>query len=341
MRDFQLFRVRQVALLLALLALLAAGCAPPAGETAVLPATSAALPPPTLIGQSALATVTQTAPTPTLPPPATATTTAVLEPTARLQPTSQPPPAATTRGAPGGAYEVAFVASNDILNVRSGPGADNPSVAALDPRAGGIAITGDGVTVAGSLWVPVSDGQVSGWVNSRFLTADLAGEAFCADPEARAVVQALQTAVGNEDGRALAALVHPQRGLRLRLSWWNPEILVSQDQVANLFASQTVYDWGIADGSGLPISGTFAEVLYPLLERDLLQAGTATCNTIEAGPTAGLVQLPDAYANVNHFSTFRQGEVEGGFDWGSWAIGIERWQGRYYLSYLVHYGYEI
>jgi hypothetical protein len=54
-----------------------------------------------------------------------------------------------------------------------------------------------------------------------------------------------------------------------------------------------------------------------------------------------MVQLPDAYSTVNYFSTFRPGEVVGGFDWGSWAIGIEKWQGSYNLSFLVHYGYEV
>jgi hypothetical protein len=51
--------------------------------------------------------------------------------------------------------------------------------------------------------------------------------------------------------------------------------------------------------------------------------------------------LPDGYQNVQYFSYFRPAGDEIGFDWGTWVVGIESWQSKIYLSYLVHYNWEI
>jgi hypothetical protein len=80
----------------------------------------------------------------------------------------------------------------------------------------------------------------------------------------------------------------------------------------------------------------------PLLDENLLGASETSCGDILHGGTAGLVQLPPSYEGLNYVSFYRPpapGEIE--FDWGSWAVGIERWHGEYRLSFLVHYEWEI
>jgi uncharacterized protein YgiM (DUF1202 family) len=265
---------------------------------------------------------------------------AAAVPTAVFEPSPTPVPTPTLNPT-ASSYEVAFVLPGDTLNVRSGPGIEHPVVAELEPGESGLEMAGPGAEVAGALWVPVTDGEMAGWVNSSYLTGDVTSEAFCNDPAVEELLEELKTAVIRQDGAALAQLVHPQRNLRLRVSWWNPEIIVPQAAVDDLFNSTVSYEWGTADGSGLPITGSFAEVIYPLLQQDIAGDTITGCDVVLGGPTTGLLKLPDPYEGVRHISIYRQGQDETQFDWGAWTVGIEQWQGTYYLSFLVHYAYEI
>ena len=239
-------------------------------------------------------------------------------------------------------YRVAFVAANDVLNVRSGPGIENQILGSLAPDATNIRITTGGrQPVSGSTWVPIIKDETMGWVNGRYLTGYIPSTLFCQDPAVSDLLTQLNTAMANEDSALLAQIIHPERGLRLHTSWWNPEVRLSGSDASNLFESTVSHEWGIEDGSGLPIVGTFREVILPLVQKDLLGAEIPRCNQPEYGPTAGSTQLPDGYQSVNHNSFHRAAKDELGFDWGTWIVGIEKWQSRYYLSFLVHYGYEI
>lgn len=272
--------------------------------------------------------------TPQSPPPTTeAVSTSTVAATA-VPPTPGPTPRPVT-------YQVAFVSSDDTLNLRSGPGVDFDVVGELDPHATNVQITGSGQLVAGSTWVPIAAGNLRGWVNSRFLTADVPAGEFCKDEAVIGLVTNLQTAVANRDNALLAQLIHPERGLRIHTYWWNPVVLISGEEVQRLFTSRASYEWGIADGTGFPIVGSFAQVILPDLERDLLPATDEGCNEILHGATAGLVQLPDGYEQAPFISLYRPAGDEIEFDWGTWVIGVEWWHGRYYLSYLVHFQWEI
>jgi hypothetical protein len=315
--------------------LLTAACRPPALEPTLLPAVPESVASPT----ATAAPVLQAAPSPTVPPtPAPATplpTVTQVEPASTLSPTAAPIEDAER-------HQVIFVAADDVLNVRTGPGVANPVAGALEPDTGDIVVTGPGEEVAGSLWVPVVAGSVSGWVNSQFLTESVDAAAFCSDPAVPELLAAFQTAVADRDGEALARLVHPEHGLRIHRHWWNPQVRLEQDEVAVLFTGNQSYDWGVADGTGDEMRGPFSRYIFPLLERNLLPATETGCNEILHGSTAGLVQLPEGYEAANFVTFYRpaeEGVIE--FDWGSWVVGIERWQGDYYLSFLVHFEWEI
>lgn len=71
-------------------------------------------------------------------------------------------------------YRVTGVASNDVLNIRAGPGVRHRIVGAFAPHGRNIWVTGRGHTLpSGAYWVEVilddAAGEI-GWVNSRFLT---------------------------------------------------------------------------------------------------------------------------------------------------------------------------
>ncbi len=304
---------------------------PTAAATAVVPtspppAVASAIPP--------TATPIEPRPTTTLPPAPTVAPPTALPPTATS--------VATVGPSAGTEYRVAFVAANDVLNVRRQPNPNAAVVARLSPDATDIAVLDEGQAVTGgSLWLPVETAEGDGWVNSAFLTEAVDHETFCGDAAVDDLLGRLQKAVAEKDDDLLSELVHPERGLRLRLNWWNNEILVRGDEPAGLFDSTTAYDWGLEDGSGLPIRGSFRDVALPRLEQDLLGADEWTCDEGRFGPTAGSTVLPEGYEAVRFVSAHRTAPIEMEMDWGTWLIGVERWQGRYYISYLVHYRWEI
>ena len=306
---------------------------------------SSAAPTPQLILPTAAVTADITAvqatPTPGLPPAPTMPPSSVPDQQPDAQPTAPPTPQPTTPPvAAETQYRVAFVTADDTLNVRSGPGVANGIIGELAPDAGGVQIIGSGQMAAGSTWVPIAAGNLTGWVNSRYLTATV--DNFCADTNVPQLLGNLETAVANQNGDQLAQLIHPERGLRLHHSWWNPEIYLTQADARSIFTSSIPIDWGVQDGSGNPIVGPFKQEILPLLQQDLLPASESSCDDIIHGGTAGWVRLPDGHEAVHFYALHRPGTEEfAEMDWGTWVVGIEKWQGNYYLSYLVHYQWEI
>lgn len=293
---------------------------PPPVETSTVPAVSEELP------GTEEATAEFDAPTPTLAPTEEG-----------VQETAVPTVDIDTEAT----YRIVHVDENDILNVRSGPGAENSIVTSLEPGSGGVRIVGFGQIVGDSTWMPINVNETSGWVNSRFLTEDIPGDEFCNDPETAALLDELKAAVQSRDGNALAEISYPERGLRFRRYWHSEGVRYENQQINNLFNLTQSYFWGIADGSGEEINGSFSEIILPLLDRNLLEATETGCNEILHGGTAGIIQLPFRYEGVNFYSLYRPAPADQELDWGSWAVGIERWQGEYFVSFLVHYQWEI
>jgi hypothetical protein len=238
-------------------------------------------------------------------------------------------------------YRIIHVDQNDILNVRSGAGAGNPIVTTLAPGTTGVRIVGFGQTVDGSLWVPINVNQSSGWINSNFLTEDIPSDEFCNDPQTADLLDELKTAVQNRDSEALAAISKPERGLRFRRYWWSEGVRFENQQINSLFDLAQSYYWGVQGGSGEDINGSFSEVMLPLLDRDLLSATQTGCNEILNGGTAGIIQLPIRYEGANYYAAYRPAPAGQELDWGTWVVGIERWQDEYFISFLVHYQWEI
>jgi hypothetical protein len=227
--------------------------------------------------------------------------------------------------------------------VRDAAGVDNDIIATLAPGAADISLDGGSERVGQSRWVEISRDDLDGWVNDAFLTVDVPAEVFCADETARKALDEFIAGYEAQQplimtGQDLASL----RGLRVRHDWWNTEVQFETDALTALFADDESRDWGNAMGSGLPLEGSFKDVIHPLLDADLLGGTEIACNEILHGATAGLVQLPPAYEGINFFSVHRPpAEGANEFDWGTWVVGVEYWQGRYIATFLVHYAYEI
>lgn len=160
-------------------------------------------------------------------------------------------------------------------------------------------------------------------------------EALIAD-QAREVVQALQ----DQDLRRLATHLHPERGLR-----FSPYPFVSEadlvfqaEQLQVAWVDGSTYTWGVADGSGAPITLTVPEYwgrfVYSQAFIDAPQVGyntpLGTGNMLDnsrAFYPAGLIV-------EYHFPGFDPSL--GGMDWQSLRLVFEKIDGAWYLVGIIH-----
>lgn len=289
---------------------------------------------------------------PNTPPPEITyqpTQTAALATQALIQPTDTTVPATPTAPAMelAGFYAVVMLGEGDLLNVRAGAGTGNDVLETLGPEVRDLQPTGNVEEGDGITWVEIRrEGDATGWVSRAFLTEQVSSQAFCADERAKKLIDDFVQAVKVQDGEALSRLVSPAHGLTIQHNWWNPAVtLDSAEAVQNLFFSTTDFDWGTADGSGLPLVGPFQEAVLPKL-RDVFETDfTQHCNILEsgtsAGGTSGLLTWPTEYANLNYIALFRAALAGEEMNWRTWVVGIEYVGGVPYLTVLIQYDWEI
>jgi hypothetical protein len=140
-----------------------------------------------------------------------------------------------------------------------------------------------------------------------------------------------------QDLAKLATLVHPAKGVR-----FSPYLHVNtqQDVVlkADQLASKQVYTWGVHDGSGEPIKGTFADYYKKFIYDldfaaapkvgwgEILGKGTIVDNVKEAYPEGVFVEyhFPGVDAKYQ------------GMDWRSLRLIFEREGQQWYLTGIMH-----
>jgi hypothetical protein len=301
---------------------------PPA--TAALPPTSLA----TLISPSATAPANTA--TPILQQPTFTATLAIAPTPAQATATSQ---ILTTD--PQNPYAVVLVNTDDVLNIRTGPGVVNALVGTLQPTAKDVQRTGRVSTADGDPWVEIQSAAGNGWVNSKFLTEQVTSSTFCADAHVNTLLNSLKTAMLNSNGELLSSLVSPVHGVDVRL-WRSGTIAnYTPEEAAWLFQSDYVVNWGPAPGSGEETSGTFTAQLLPKLQEVFGANYTLHCNNTLDFSTFSTDPWPPEYANINYYTVYKPGsEQYGGLDWRAWTVGVEYVQGAPTLFSLIHYQWE-
>jgi hypothetical protein len=161
------------------------------------------------------------------------------------------------------------------------------------------------------------------------------------------LIESLDQAITNQDGKMLARLISPIHGLTIWHNWWNPEVTyASPDVVEELFISTVDYDWGTEDGSGSPITGPFKDKILPKLQDVFLSDHSSHCNILDtgisAGGTAGMLTWPSEYTNLNYIALFRSApSADDELNWRTWVVGVEYVDGIPYVVSLVQYYWEI
>lgn len=243
-------------------------------------------------------------------------------------------------------YSVAFLADGEILNVRSGPGVTFDIISNLESNSHKLIPTGVKEIVDEITWVEIQQENRTGWVSGDYLTEEKTAGEVCNDPRVGEILDRFTQAVRDKDGETLSRLVSPVHGLTIHHNLWNPPVIFkSLKDILPIFTSSEEFDWGIQDGSGEPIIGSFNDKIMPLLENVLLQNHTRHCNTLErgvaTGPTAGYVYWPYDYSSFNYIAMFRPAPSDQELDWRTWVAGIEYVDGQPYVVVLIQFHWEI
>ncbi len=155
------------------------------------------------------------------------------------------------------------------------------------------------------------------------------------------VADELVLAMHNLDMETFATLVHPAKGVR-----FSPyahvhvdrDLVFSADEILVLMEDDTVYEWGVFDGSGYPIEMTFQEYFHRFIyDEEFVNADEKTVNErLGAGNTLDNTNevYPDATVVEYHF-TGLDPEFEG-MDWRSLRLVFEELDGKWFLVGVIH-----
>ncbi|MCI5703879.1 MAG: hypothetical protein MR272_01495 [Pseudoflavonifractor sp.] len=153
--------------------------------------------------------------------------------------------------------------------------------------------------------------------------------------------QAVLKAMKARDYPALAALAHPEKGVRFTpYSTVDPDsdLELTSERLAAAGEDSRAYTWGISDGKGSPLVYTipdyFALFVFnadyttaPLIGVDtVLESGNALENASDAYPEGRYVEY--------HFPGLVPENQ--GFDWCSLKLVFEVWENDWYLTGVIH-----
>ena len=240
-------------------------------------------------------------------------------------------------------YAAVWALSEEGLMIRSQAGISSTIAEVIPWDSRQIYLTGNRSLLGSSLWLEIrTESGVAGWVRAWNLTEYIPSDQFCEDVAARSLLDTFQQTLQDRDGGGLKELVSPNRGLSIRLNWYNPDVTFAIDEVNSIFNDTSEMDWGIMADSGLQVVGSFEAVIQPKLEDVFSGNPEVLCNELKWGSTAGQVLWPEELDQLN-FYVFHRPAKEGGneLDWRTFAVGIEYVNHQPFIAVLIHYSSEL
>jgi hypothetical protein len=164
------------------------------------------------------------------------------------------------------------------------------------------------------------------------------------NPELTKEIRALKTsekvvkALAEENMATFSEYVHPELDVR-----FSPYVYVktdhltfSKDEIPNLLSDTTVYDWGVADGTGYPIEKTPQEYFDRFVNnKDYRSPDEVVYN--EDVPRGSMINnIPTYFANGVFVEYFVDYEEYEGLDWSSLIIVLYEYEGEYHVVGIVN-----
>ena len=238
-------------------------------------------------------------------------------------------------------YAVVLVPEGGVLEAHAGAGYDSPVVGTVPWDLALLISTGNVAQIGLKTWVEayMPEGG-TGWFDRYYLTSLLPSEEFCSMFDEEELFGRLYEALRTNDGRLLAPLVSPVHGLTITyINNGNPRLYSPTDAVS-IFGSSEVIDWGLGPGSGLPVQGTFEDLVRPDLLAVFGDSYQTNCNLIKLGGASYTVTWPSIWKNINFYSVHKPGSPGIELDWMTWLVGVEGAEGKNYLFSLSRFNWE-
>lgn len=155
---------------------------------------------------------------------------------------------------------------------------------------------------------------------------------------ARQVVAALTA----QDAKKLASLVHPEKGVRFSPSAYvdvASDVVFSAAQVEGFWSDQKTYTWGLADGTGEPISLTPGQYCREyIMNRDFLNPSSVNVNSDRAtGNTSN--NAATVYPNGTRVEFYIEPSMRNGvqdLDWAALRLVLERSGDNWFVVAIIH-----
>ena len=154
---------------------------------------------------------------------------------------------------------------------------------------------------------------------------------------ARQVVEAFKA----KDGKRLAKLVHPEKGVRFSPSAYvdvESEVVFFRAKVSQFWTDRKTYTWGFADGTGDPINMTPSQYCDRyIMDRDFLHASSISVNNDRArgNTNNNAASVYPQGARVEYYIEPSPGEGVPEFDWAALRLVFERSGGSWFLVAVI------
>ncbi|PPK73920.1 hypothetical protein B0F87_11331 [Methylobacter tundripaludum] len=155
---------------------------------------------------------------------------------------------------------------------------------------------------------------------------------------ARQVVEALKA----KDGKKLASLVHPEKGVRFSPGAYvdvTSDVVFSRAQIETFWTDERIYTWGFADGTGDSINMTPSQYSREyIMSRDFLSPSSINVNSDRAaGNTTNNANL--IYPNGTRVEYYIEPTIRNGvpdLDWAALRLVFERSGNSWFLIAVIH-----
>lgn len=155
---------------------------------------------------------------------------------------------------------------------------------------------------------------------------------------AKQVVEAFKA----QDGKRLASLVHPEKGVRFSPGAYvdiASDIVFSRAQIETFWTDKKTYTWGFADGTGDPINMTPSQYCSRyIMNRDFLNPSSINVNSDQAAGNTNN-NAASVYPNgtrVEYYIKPTTGEDQAELDWTALRLVFERRGESWFLVGVIH-----
>ncbi len=147
-------------------------------------------------------------------------------------------------------------------------------------------------------------------------------------------------AIENKSLASWSTYIHPEKGVKFSPYFYveDDDLVFMPEDLKSFTNSRKKYEWGVFDGTGLPINLNFNDYYDRFIyDEDFSNAESISVDKfIGSGNTINNIKeyYPGATTVEFHFSGFEQDL--GGMDWKSLVLVLEQSNGQWYLVGVVH-----